>query len=200
MRVERYSSAQPVPGSDSSGSLPAGSPPPAYPPESELNARFRERIRVFAARRLGEAAAEDVAQETLRRVIEALRAARLRDPAALPAFVFQTARHVCQHRLRGAGREARALERLGHGAAEDTEAATSPDALLALVRSEEIGRVRAALDRLAESDRLLLRLLFYDGLDAGEAARRFGLSGSALRVRKHRALRRLARLLRESGE
>ena len=74
---------------------------------------FRERIRLFAARRLRDwTEAEDVAQETLRRALEASLAGRIEKPDALPAFLYQTAVHICQHRGRSAGREASALRRV----------------------------------------------------------------------------------------
>src|SRR6185295_5252530 len=74
---------------------------------ADLAERFRERLRLFAARRIYDsAAAEDVA-------LEALRAGRIPELERLPGFVFETARHICMHHGRGRGREARALARIG---------------------------------------------------------------------------------------
>jgi len=42
---------------------------------------------------------------------------------------------------------------------------------------------------------VLLRLIFFDQLDTPDIARRLGVTPGAFRVRKHRALRRLAVLL-----
>src|SRR5262249_15834643 len=67
----------------SSGPLPADRwvlPQGLGPDElaSELTAQFWDRLRFFAMRRLRDAAlAEDVAQETLRRTLEALRGGRI---------------------------------------------------------------------------------------------------------------------------
>lgn len=159
--------------------------------ESELAARFRERIRMFAARRLGDhVAAEDVAQETLRRVVEALRAARVEDLGALPGFVFQTARNICLQRHRSAIREARALSLW---AAHDS--AADPDALVALISEERCAAVRRALEELNHDDRALLRALYFESGETGDVAERMGVSAGALRVRKHRALLRLSELL-----
>jgi len=163
---------------------------------AELAFRFAERLRLFALRRLRDAsAAEDVAQETLRRVTDALYARRIEHPEAIPAFVFQTARHVCLEHQRAAGRESRALLRLGAGA---SEASLAPDALAQIIREERRVAVRQALAGLDESDRHLLRLAYYEQLDAPDIARRLGTTPGALRVRKHRALRRLAALLHEA--
>ena len=165
----------------------------AAPEESALAARFRERIRLFAARRVRDAAlAEDVAQETLRRVMAALREGRVENLDALPSFVFQTARHICLQHHRSRGREARALSGLERDA-EEAPAAT--DALAALVGEEQRLAVRRALAAMEEPDRALLGMLYYEQVETADAAGRLGITPGALRVRKHRALLRLARLL-----
>ena len=157
--------------------------------------RFRERLRLFALRRTGDAAAaEDVAQETLRRVLAALDAGRVRDVNALPGFVFQTATHVCQHQARSRSREQRALTRYPSETSRERKA----DVLSRLVEDERAGAVRRALDRLTPEDRALLRALFYEGRNGIELAETLGISPQALRVRKHRALQRLRLLLGEA--
>ena len=164
----------------------------SFPSAEALAAQFWDRIRVFACRRVKDPAlAEDVAQETLRRVLDAIAAHRVRDPDALPAFVFQTARHICMQRARSETREAAALERL-HGGG-DAPAVT--DALRELVTEEERAAVRRALALLEERDRTLLHLLYFEQVEAAEAAHRLGVTPGALRVRKHRALVRLASVL-----
>lgn len=164
-----------------------------HPPvsESDLAARFWDRIRMFAARRLRDpAAAQDVAQETLRRVIDALRAGRIDKLDALPAFVFQTARHICLQSDRSSIRESRALSRLA-----EPERATEADALVALISEERRAMVHRALDDLPRDDRVLLRDIYYERVDPALLAQRLGVSAGALRVRKHRALLRLSELL-----
>jgi len=192
----------PIPDERYSGP-PAG---PSQPPadsvssvdETECVRRFWERIRLFALRRTGDrVAAEDVAQETLRRVLEALRAGRIANLVALPAFVFQTALHVCQHHNRSAGREGRALLRL-HRAADDPSIAGDP--LHVLIGEEQRAEVRQALEKLEPADQQLVRMLYYEQMDSAEAARRLGISVGALRVRKHRVLDRLGtRVMDASG-
>jgi RNA polymerase sigma factor (sigma-70 family) len=160
------------------------------PSEAELAARFWDRIRVFAARRLGDtAAAEDVAQETLRRVGEALRAARIEHPPALAAFVYQTARHVCMQLQRSKARELRALERVS---GDHATRGHPGDALAALIAEERRTAVCNALGALDQADCEVLRLTYYDQLSADEIAARLRSTPGAVRVRKHRALRRLA--------
>ncbi|MEK6597762.1 MAG: sigma factor-like helix-turn-helix DNA-binding protein, partial [Gemmatimonadota bacterium] len=57
--------------------------------------------------------------------------------------------------------------------------------------------VRQALTKLNPDDLDLLRRLYFDGEDTAATARRLQLTPGALRVRKHRALARLAGLLGE---
>jgi RNA polymerase sigma-70 factor (ECF subfamily) len=157
--------------------------------------QFRDRLRLFAARRLRDwSAAEDVAQEALKRTLEALRGGRILNREALPGFVFQTALHICQHHARSAGREGRALRRF----ASDGRAAAAPDSpnpLQALLSSERQAEVREALDRLEVDDRRILSLSYVEGLETAEIARRLRMTDGNVRVRRHRALNRLAELL-----
>ena len=160
--------------------------------ESKLADRYWDRIRTFAARWLRDStAAEDVAQETLRRVVDAVRAGRVEQLDALPGFVFQIARHICLQRDRSVMRETRALSRLA-----EPDGTTAPDALLALISDERCASVRQALARLEHDDRALLRVLYYERLETADVARQLGISAGALRVRKHRALLRLSTLFR----
>lgn len=159
--------------------------------EVELVHRFRERVRLFAYRRLQDSAtAEDVAQETLRRVMEACKAGRLKNPAALPAFLFQTAHHICLQHYRSTGREGRALRRFS---SEDRQEDYSP--LTTLIGDERRTAVRQALERLSTDDRELLRKIYYEGMETAPLAQRLGVTVGTLRVRKHRVLARLAALL-----
>ena len=164
--------------------------------EDDLAPRYWERVRLFAVRRVGDAAAaEDVAQEVLRRVTEALRAGRVADPAALPGYVFKTALYVCLHHGRSAGREARALDRLGIAPPPAPD-----DPLTRLIGAERRATVRLALERLEPGDRELLQLFYFQQLDTAEIGQRLGVTPEALRVRKHRALRRLAAALGEPDD
>lgn len=159
-----------------------------------LHDRFWERVRVFAARRIDEgSAAADVAQETLRRVIQALRDGRVADLDALPGFVFQTARNICMHHGRARRRRDAAFTKL------DTEPFADVDVLAALVSEERRRTVRNELAKLDPADRELLDMIYVRELEPAEAARLLGITPGALRVRKHRALARLARNFSTDG-
>lgn len=162
-----------------------GEPIPDPTPE-ELQ-RLRLGLRVLALRKLGDpAAADEVAQETLVRVVEALRRGRLRCPDRLGSFARGVLRHVVADRFRG-GRRRVALGAVGI----DGTVAVQDDTLALLVSTEERQRVRAALARLSERDREVLRLCYYDGLTPSEAASHLGEPAPRIRKRKSRALDRL---------
>lgn len=161
---------------------------------AELTERFWMRLRMFAARRLRDRnAAEDVAQETIRRVLEALRDQRIRNLDALPAFVFQTARNICLHEARSARREGAALSRFAGGQAVMT--GPDEDPVTGLIDRARRDEVRAAIQQLGPEDRELLQLLYVDAESTPEIARRLAIDPGTLRVRKHRALKRLGLLL-----
>lgn len=147
---------------------------------------------MFGTRRLGDPAlGEDLAQEVLRRVTEALRQGRVENLDALAAFVFQTATHLCLHHYRSRGREEKALTLM----AGMDPGGPRPGPLDALVSEEARSEVRRALAELGPDDRDLLRRIYFDEEASTETARRLDVTAGALRVRKHRALERLAGLL-----
>jgi RNA polymerase sigma-70 factor (ECF subfamily) len=165
--------------------------------DEKLLEDYRYRLRVLAARRLHDwTEAEDVAQEAIRRTLDALSKGRVSNPAALPAFLFQTAIHICQHRARALGMEKRALE----GYASSVPTSEPVDPLQFLLSAERRAEVRAALDSLALDDREVLTLTYTKALSTRDIARRLNLSEGNVRVRRHRALTRLAELLDVTGE
>jgi RNA polymerase sigma-70 factor (ECF subfamily) len=160
-----------------------------------LWSRFHARLLILGMRRLGSRAdAEDMAQDALQRVTKALDEKRLREPGALPAFVYQTALHVCQQSLRKRYREQRALEGYARSSVEEDGAG---HALTNLIDEERRRVVRLALQSLRRDDRELLEQLYARDADPEELAERLGISAGALRVRKHRALQRLSAALGE---
>ncbi len=178
--------------------MSAGAFEPALPTErtpqgAELARRFWERLRVVATRRLGDAAgANDVARETLRRVAEAMRSGSLERPAALPALVFDTARAVCAERRRPEARETPAGTRSDAARAPHVRSAPAIETLGSLITDAQRRAVLQAFASLRDGDRKVLRLAYLERLNVDEIALRLGSTAGAVRVRKHRALRRLA--------
>jgi len=179
---------------DSEGATPRPSDPGPDQVAADLTARYWDRVRFFAMRRVRDAAlAEDVAQETLRRALEALRAGRVQSPEALPSFLFETARNVCMHVVRSAGRERKALHRFRSNPEEAHDQARNPLSLL--VSAERTAAVGRALESLDPDERRLLEMTYRDELDSEAIGRQLGLTAGAVRVRRHRAIRRLAEVL-----
>ncbi len=111
-------------------------------------------------------------------------------------------RHI-QAQRRTVDREAHSIANLSeHGQsaliARLAGSAESPSQQLA--RDEQRASVRTALSRLAEMDREVLILRFLEQLSTPEAAAIQGVSENTFAQRLLRALRRLQRLMKESGE
>ncbi len=165
----------------------------------DLSRRYWTRLCLFAARRLPDRnAAEDVAQETIRRVLEAVRDQKVRNLDALPAFLFQTARNICLHQARSARRENGAMSMFGRTQATTTGSEADP--MTALIEDGRRDQVRAAMEKLGHEDRELLRLLYVEALPNAQIAQTLGIDAGTLRVRKHRALKRLSALLSDDDD
>ncbi len=164
-------------------------------PPDEIR-RLRQGLRIMALQALGDRdAAEEVAQETLVRTLQALRDGGRKAPEHLGAFARGVARHVISD-MWDARRCARPLEALPGGEGR----APLEDPLCALVTQEEGERVRRALQRLHPSDRHILHLSFFEGLTPSEIAHRVGEPASRIRKRKSRALQRLRETFRLASE
>jgi RNA polymerase sigma-70 factor (ECF subfamily) len=139
----------------------------------------------MALRALGEAAAaDDVAQEAIARVIGVLRSGGGPPIADLGAFIHGVARHIIAdvQRARSGLQGSNALELIPD---------PRPDALSEAVSADERRRLRSALDSIPVSDRELLELCYVNGLGATEIAERLREPPERIRKRKSRAIARL---------
>jgi len=139
----------------------------------------------YALRRAGNADdAADVIAETFltawRRIddIPAVEAAR--------PWLYGVARRVLANQRRGEQRRTALGERLRSELAADPYDREPPPGL---------DRVAVAFTRLGHTDREILTLAAWEGLDAGQIAVVLGCSRNAARIRLHRARRRLATAL-----
>ncbi|MDX6481862.1 MAG: hypothetical protein QOG85_2372 [Gaiellaceae bacterium] len=147
---------------------------------------YRENFRAvlrFAALRIDPERAKDVVAETF---LVAWR--RLDDVPAEPrAWLLGVARKVVADQFRSQTRRDALAVRIGEashdGVPDPAGSLTDRDAAL------------TAFATLGERDREVLRLVAWDGLDAGEAADVLGITRLAFAVRLHRARRRLERAL-----
>ncbi|MFC4116704.1 RNA polymerase sigma factor [Nonomuraea zeae] len=107
-------------------------------------------------------------------------------------WLYGVARRVLANGRRAESRHSELVERLGAQLALWAEAA-GPDG------AEESAEVRAAFLRLKPGDRELLALTGWEGLSSDEIATVLDCSRGAVRLRLHRARKRLARELQAAG-
>ncbi len=154
--------------------------------------RVAGRLRAYLRRRLRglPEEVEDLVQETLL----ALHMQRGSYDAAVPvtAWVLAIARHKLVDLWRRRGRR----ENL-HDALDDVDES-------ALVATPDEGDTRRdlgkLLEALPEAQREAIVLTKIQGLSVAEAARRTGASEAAIKVQVHRGLKRLAQLVKETGQ
>jgi RNA polymerase sigma-70 factor (ECF subfamily) len=148
------------------------------------------RIFAFAARRVpGRESAEDVVADTF--AIAWRRRDRIPEEA-LP-WLYAIAGNVIANQYRSSHRRHNLDERL---AREASVAAPGTDPAESLGGRDELA---AALGRLEEAEREVLRLVAWEGLSTRDGARVVGCSSGAFRVRLHRARRKLAKELDSTG-
>lgn len=151
--------------------------------EAQLCRVFAPRVRRYGLRHLRDAhAAGDLAQAVLLRVLEQLRAGKVREPERIVSFVFGTCRMVLLEWQRGEWRR----ERLAAQAAE-----LLPPADLAIAPRLDERRVADCLERLAARERSVIVLSFYEERTAEEVGALLGTSAGNVRVIRHRSLARL---------
>jgi RNA polymerase sigma-70 factor (ECF subfamily) len=175
--------------------LPVGDPSSAIPDiySHRFERCFRNhyaQVLAFSMRRVsGREFAEDVVADTF--AVAWRRRDRIPDPS-LP-WLYAIAGNVIANQSRSAHRRHKLDKRL---AQEAGAVAPRPDPAESLDRRDAFS---AAFARLGEPEREVLRLIAWDGLDTRDAARVLGCSPGALRVRLHRARRKLAKQLEAAG-
>lgn len=148
---------------------------------------YRMRVWAYAAGRVGVHAADEVVSETF--VVAWRRFAEM--PSASLPWLLGVARNTIRDSVRAQVRRdalAAELRRWTEEAASDV--ADGVVDRLTLLR---------ALTELSEADREVLTLIAWQGLEPREAARVLGCSTPALRVRLHRARRRLTAAVQASS-
>ncbi|TCC66422.1 RNA polymerase sigma factor [Kribbella pittospori] len=156
-------------------------------PDHEL--RFRElfddnfrRLLGYALRRVNSPEdAADIVAETM--LVAWRRMDEVPPDDAARLYLFGVARRVLANHRRGELRRDRLAERLRLELAEVTPDLTS--------LSESTEAIRAGLEKLSDSDRELIMLTGWDGLDPREAAVVLGVPARTVRTRLHRARSRL---------
>jgi RNA polymerase sigma-70 factor (ECF subfamily) len=160
--------------------IAAGNDPEA---EAELFRRMAPRVRLYGLRHLRDShAADDLTQQVLLTVIEALRASRLRAPEKLASFILGTCRMMVIEIRRGARRRQDLLDRY---------AAEWPTAIEPSVAAVDRNHLARCLGVLNERERAVIVMSFYDEKTCADLAAFLRVSEGNVRVIRHRALQQL---------
>jgi len=127
--------------------------------------------------------AEDLEQEVLLDLMEALAGGRFRGQSRLATYVHSYARFQCIDRLRALGR--RDMVEI----ADDTFTAEDPSPLEELTRRESVELAQRVVAALPDGCRQLWEMLA-DGMSYREMSAATGLAEGAIRVRVHRCRQR----------
>ncbi|MBK0392788.1 sigma-70 family RNA polymerase sigma factor [Ramlibacter algicola] len=161
---------------------PAGT---ACEAEAQLYRLLAPRVRRYGLRHLRDSqAAADLMQHVLAFTIEQLRARAVREPARVLSFVLGTCRMTVTDLRRTEGRRNELLERY---------AASLPQADIHIAPRLDHQRVADCLQRLAERERSVLVLTFYDDQPSEVVGTQLGLSSANVRVIRHRGLDKMRR-------
>lgn len=152
--------------------------------EALLCRRFVPRVELYGLKHLkSHAAAEDLAQQVMLKVIEALRAGRVDDAESVSSFIFGTCRHVSWDMQRSLGRE----RKLEQATAQLTTHVEPP-----LHSERDVLRLFHCLSALPEREAMVLRMSFMEDRAADEIAGRLEVSVGNVRVLRCRALAKVA--------
>ncbi|MBI3085160.1 MAG: sigma-70 family RNA polymerase sigma factor [candidate division NC10 bacterium] len=155
-----------------------------------LYRRYRDRLHAFLVRYTGDpATAQDLFQETFLRVFRDR--ARYEPRAAFATWLFTIARNLSLDSLKKP-----AAKPVQSEAAIQVVPDPAPDALQGLERREADTALRRALTSLPEDDRAILLLSRFEGLRYSQIAEILGTSEGAVKVRAHRALQALRRVVK----
>jgi len=156
----------------------------AHAAEALLCRRFAPRVELYGLKHLkAVAAAQDLAQQVMLKVIEALRAGRVEDVENVSAFIFGTCRHVSWDMQRSRGRE-RKIEQATAQLAADVQPPAHSE--------RDVLRLYHCLGALPERESLVLRMSFMEDRAAEEIGGRLQLSAGNVRVIRCRALAKIA--------
>jgi RNA polymerase sigma-70 factor (ECF subfamily) len=162
--------------------------------DAEFDALFRAHVgavHAYALRRSDPATADDVVADTF--LVCWRRLDRVPD-TPLP-WLYGVARRCLANRMR-AERRQRDRQRSARALAVDP----APGTVEVFEQRARTREVLAALSQLPQREREALQLCAWEGLDPSDAAVAAGCSGATLRVRLHRARRRMAALLDAPAE
>ena len=150
--------------------------------EAEMCRRMGPRIRLYGLRHLrSPSAADDLVQQVLLKVLEALRGARVREADRLAQFVLGTCRMTVLDLRRNVHRQEELLAMFGGDLVPD------PPPMPRL----DDRQLTSCVQALKERERAVVVMTFYDEHTSAETARSLGISEANVRVIRHRAIQQL---------
>lgn len=159
--------------------------------ERSVCQRYSNRIRAYGLCHLRDAAsAEDLMQQVLLIVLQALRKGRVNEVDDLDKYVFGTCRNTVMEMRRGQARQQRIADATDAVLPADYEPAWD------LADRTSLDRCLAGLEARA---RAVILATFVDEREADEIGRAMGLSAGNVRVIRHRTLAHLQRCM-EGGQ
>ena len=164
-----------------------------------IHEEFRPKVFRHLARMVGDSEAEDLTQAVMLKVSDGL--GRFRGDASLSTWIYRIATNAAIDRLRRLGAPApssAATETSPMFEQESVDAAApleSPSTESQAVRREMNTCIREYVERLPEKYRTLTVLSEIEGLRNAEIAAALGISVDAVKIRLHRARKRLRREL-----
>jgi RNA polymerase sigma-70 factor (ECF subfamily) len=155
--------------------------------EAALYRSLAPRVRLYGRKHLrSPQLADDLAQDVLLMTLQRLSRGEIREPERIASFALGTSRQLVIDRRRGEARRGRLLEAYGQVLAPTEDAA--PDDV-------DSSRLEACLERLAERERAVVLMTFYEDSAADAVATALELTPGNVRVIRHRAVDRLRRCL-----
>jgi RNA polymerase sigma-70 factor, ECF subfamily len=149
--------------------------------EQELWARFAPRIRQYGLRHLRDPRdADDLVQQALLAVLEALRAGRVEDTSRLEHYVLGACRQLVWDTHRGAKRRRVLGERMPAPAPHEPDFAAA-----------DRWKLEGCFHKLPERERSVVAMTFIEERTAAEISEALSLSEGNVRVIRHRALLKL---------
>jgi RNA polymerase sigma-70 factor (ECF subfamily) len=155
---------------------------------------FRPKILRYLTRLIGEAEAEDLTQEVLIKVSDAL--PNFRGESQLSTWIYRIATHTALDRLRSPSYK-RVIQNCSPGPeveVDDRNAWTGAKTPLVepqVFRKEMNECIQGFIQKLPENYRVVLVLSEFEGLKDSEIAETLGISSGAVKIRLHRAKERL---------
>ena len=161
----------------------AAAPGLAPEAEAELYRRLAPRVRLYGLKHLrDDHATADLVQQVLLLTIEKLRSGAIRETERVVSFVFGACRMTVLDLRRGYARRERLLKQF-EGDVSIADASVPP--------RFDLVRLAQCLDQLAERERTVLLMTFYEDKQATEVGNALSLSAGNVRVIRHRGLEHL---------